>query len=314
MRWPPATRSLALSDPSLPWRGPGEDRPDLPLPPEQLPLRRGGLWRKRWRYAAAFSDELFVCAARVNVGPLGQTFWAIWDRGERTMWERTRFLFPGARGDVWTEGGDGAGQILHAPDEGSVVRIEAKDPEVGEVRAFLRFGGGGRWVEAVCPTEDGEYIWTRKRVDVPVEADVRFGSRRLNSKARGVEDESEGYHPRHTVWSWSAGVGTTADGRSVGWNLVSGINDPPERSERGIWIDGEPREPGPVEFEGLEAIAFDDGARLDFTGECERRKEESRLFVRYSYRQPMGTFSGTLPGGIVLASGLGVMEHHDAEW
>ena len=314
MRWPPATRSLALSDPSLPWRGPGEDRPDLPLPPEQLPLRRGGLWRKRWRYAAAFSDELFVCAARVNVGPLGQTFWAIWDRGERTMWERTRFLFPGARGDVWTEGGDGAGQILHAPDEGSVVRIEAKDPEVGEVRAFLRFGGGGRWVEAVCPTEDGEYVWTRKRVDVPVEADVRFGSRRLNSKARGVEDESEGYHPRHTVWSWSAGVGTTADGRSVGWNLVSGINDPPERSERGIWIDGEPREPGPVEFEGLEAIAFDDGARLDFTGECERRKEESRLFVRYSYRQPMGTFSGTLPGGIVLASGLGVMEHHDAEW
>ena len=314
MRWPPATRSLALSDPSLPWRGPGEGRPDLPLPPEQLPLRRGGLWRKRWRYAAAFSDELFVCAARVNVGPLGQTFWAIWDRGERTMWERTRFLFPGARGDVWTEGGDGAGQILHAPDEGSVVRIEAKDPEVGEVRAFLRFGGGGRWVEAVCPTEDGEYVWTRKRVDVPVEADVRFGSRRLNSKARGVEDESEGYHPRHTVWSWSAGVGTTADGRSVGWNLVSGINDPPERSERGIWIDGEPREPGPVEFEGLEAIAFDDGARLDFTGECERRKEESRLFVRYSYRQPMGTFSGTLPGGIVLASGLGVMEHHDAEW
>jgi len=303
-----------LSDPSLPWRGPGEGRPDLPLPPEQLPLRRGGLWRKRWRYAAAFSDELFVCAARVNVGPLGQTFWAIWDRGERTMWERTRFLFPGARGDVWTEGGDGAGQILHAPDEGSVVRIEAKDPEVGEVRAFLRFGGGGRWVEAVCPTEDGEYIWTRKRVDVPVEADVRFGSRRLNSKARGVEDESEGYHPRHTVWSWSAGVGTTADGRSVGWNLVSGINDPPERSERGIWIDGEPREPGPVEFEGLEAIAFDDGARLDFAGECERRKEESRLFVRYSYRQPMGTFSGTLPGGIVLASGLGVMEHHDAEW
>jgi len=314
VRWPPATRSLALSDPSLPWRGPGEDRPDLPLPPEQLPLRRGGLWRKRWRYAAAFSDELFVCAARVNVGPLGQTFWAIWDRGERTMWERTRFLFPGARGDVWTEGGDGAGQILHAPDEGSVVRIEAKDPEVGEVRAFLRFGGGGRWVEAVCPTEDGEYVWTRKRVDVPVEADVRFGSRRLNSKARGVEDESEGYHPRHTVWSWSAGVGTTADGRSVGWNLVSGINDPPERSERGIWIDGEPREPGPVEFEGLEAIAFDDGARLDFAGECERRKEESRLFVRYSYRQPMGTFSGTLPGGIVLASGLGVMEHHDAEW
>src|SRR5215207_7725004 len=77
---------------------------------------------------------------------------------------------------------------------------------------------------------------------------------------RAVEDESEGYHRSHTVWSWSAGIGTTADGRSVGWNLVSGINDPPERSERAVWIDGEPTEPGPVEFEGLDAITFDDGA------------------------------------------------------
>jgi hypothetical protein len=303
-----------LSDPSLPWRSPGAGRPDLPLPPEQLPLRRGGLWRKRWRYAAAFSDELLVCAARVTVGPLGQTFWAVWNRGERKLWEQTRLLLPGARGDVWTEGRDGAGQILHAPDEGSVVRVESKHPDAGEVRAFLRFDGGGRWVEAVCPTEDGQYVWTRKRVGVPVEADVRLASNRLVSKARGVEDESEGYHPSHTMWSWSAGIGTTADGRSVGWNLISGINDPPERSERAIWIDGEPTEPGPVEFEGLEAITFDDGARLAFSGECERRRDERQLFVRYSYRQPMGTFSGTLPGGIALASGLGVMEHHDAHW
>ncbi len=310
----PATPSHALSDASLPWRGPGRGRPDLPLPPDDtLPLRRGGVWRKRWRYVGAFSDELLVCAARVNVGPLGQTFWIVCVRGERRTCEGTRLLVPGARGDVWTEGRDGTGQILHAPDEGSVVRIESKHPDAGDVRAFLRFGGG-RWVEAVCPTEDGQYVWTRKRVDVPVDCDVRLGAHRLVAKARGVEDESAGYHPRHTVWSWSAGVGTTADGRSVGWNLVSGINDPPELSERAIWIDGEPSEPGPVEFEGLDAIRSPDGARLTFSGECERRSEERRFFVRYSYRQPLGTFSGALPGGIELTRGLGVMEHHDAEW
>lgn len=309
----PATRSRALSDPSLPWRGPGPGRPELPLPPEKLPLRHEGHWRKRWRYVGAFSDELLMCVARVNVGPLGQTFWAIWDREERKLWERTKLLMPGARGDVWTEGRDGDGLILHSEDEGSVVRIEAKHPDAGDVRGFLRFGGG-RWVEVVCPTEDGQYVWTRKRVDVPVECDVRIGSRRLQVKARGVEDESEGYHPHHTVWSWSAGVGTAADGRSVGWNLVSGVNDPPERSERAIWIDGEPTEPGPVEFDGLDGIRFDDGSRLDFAAQCERRLEESRFLVRYSYRQPLGAFSGALPGGVTLARGLGVMEHHDAHW
>jgi hypothetical protein len=32
------------------------------------------------------------------------------------------------------------------------------------------------------------------------------------------------------------------------------------------------------------------------------------------YTAPFGAFSGTLPGGVRLASGLGVMEHHRAKW
>jgi hypothetical protein len=299
---------------SLPWRGPGSGRPALRLPPDRMQLRRGGVWLKRWRYVGAYCDELLLCAARVQVGRLGQTFWAICDRDGRQMWERTRLRLPGARGEAWTEKGDGEeGIVDYAPDSGSVVRIESPRTEAGQVRAFLRLGGG-RWVESVCPSGEGAYVWTRKRADVPVECDVRVGERRWRVKARGVEDESAGYHPHHTVWSWSAGVGRGTDGRSVGWNLVSGINDPPERSERAIWVDGEPLEPGPVSFEGLEGIAFDDGARLQFSAECERRRQENRLLVRYTYRQPFGSFSGTLPGGLKLARGLGVMEHHDAHW
>jgi hypothetical protein len=298
---------------SLPWRGPGPGRPELPLPPSRMPLRRGGGWRKRWRYVAAFSDELLVCAARVQVGPLGQTFWVVWDRERQRMWERTRLFLPGARGEVWTEGAGGEGLLQHGADEGSVVRVEATDPEAGRVRAFLRLGGG-RWVESVCPTVEGDYVWTRKRADVPIRCDVRIAERRWETEARGVEDESAGYHPHRTEWSWSAGVGRTKDDRSVGWSLVSGINDPPQRSERAIWIDGRPSEPRPVSFEDLDAIAFDDGSRLEFSVECERRRAEKLLLVSYAYRQPLGRFSGALAGGLELADGLGVMEHHDARW
>jgi hypothetical protein len=287
-----------------------------------MPVRMGGRWRKRWRYVGVYCDELLLCAARVQVGPLGQTFWAVWDREGRQMWERTRLRLPGARGEVWTErlGGEEVvaelgdlGVLDFVPDEGSLARIESRAAEGPEVRAFLRLDGGS-WVEAVCPNGEGGYVWTRKRAGVPVDCDVRVGDRRWRVEARAVEDESAGYHPRHTVWSWSAGVGRADDGRAVGWNLVSGINDPPERSERAIWMDGVPLEPGPVSFEGLEAIAFDDGSRLSFSPECERRREENRLIVRYSYRQPFGSFRGTLPGGIRLQRGLGVMEHHDAVW
>lgn len=313
-----------MSDPidSLPWRGPDGDRPDLPLPPDKLPLRRGGAWRKRWRYVAAFADEAMVCAARIHVGPIVQNFWAVCDRESGEMWEKTRMLMPGARGDVWTEhlGGEEVvaelgdiGILDYAPDEGSLVRIDSDVRGPNDARAFLRFGAG-KWTESICPTEGGQYVWTRKRADVPVEVDLRVGDRRWKVDARGVEDESAGYHPRHTVWSWSSGIGRTKNGRSIGWNLVAGINDPPERSERAIWVDGEPSEPGPVTFDGLEAIDFDDGSRLAFTKEFERSKDERKLFVKYSYRQPFGTFEGTLPGGLELERGLGVMEFHDAHW
>jgi hypothetical protein len=277
-------------------------------------MRRNGIWRKGWRYLGIFSDELLMCAARVAVGPVGQTFWAIWDRESGEMIERTKLHPPFARGEVWTEHGEpDSGRIDWAPEDDARVRIEAPAADGQEqVRAFLGIAAGGEWVESVSPTADGLYTWTRKRVS-PVTCDVRIGARRIRLEARAIEDESAGYHERHTVWDWSAGVGRSADGRELAWNLVSGINDPPQQSERAIWVDGRPSEPGPASFEGLDAITVDDG-RLEFSAICERRKEEKRPFVEYSYRQPFGTFSGSLPGGIELAHGIGVMEHHDAHW
>ena len=306
-----------MNETGLSWRGPGPGRPEVPLPPGKVPIRRSGSWRKRWRYLAAFADELMLCAARVQVGPVGQTFWAVWDRERREMHERTKLLPPVvARGEVWTQRGgeDDEGLIDWAPEGGgTLVRIEAAAKgDEPQVRAFLR-AGEGPWAEAVCPTgEEDLYVWTRKR-PVSVECDVRIGERRIRAEARGIEDESCGYHPAHTVWDWSAGVGESSDGRAVAWNLVSGVNDPDERSERAIWVDGSASEPGPATFEGLEAIALD-GARLEFSAEAERSREEKRAFVSYSYRQPFGIFTGSLPGDVELARGFGVMEHHDAHW
>ena len=36
--------------------------------------------------------------------------------------------------------------------------------------------------------------------------------------------------------------------------------------------------------------------------------------VRCAYRQPFGTFAGTLAGGLELAEGYGVMEDYRALW
>jgi hypothetical protein len=296
----------------LPWRGPGPDRPALALPPDRLPMlgpRRR--LRKRWRYVGVFCDEFMLCAARAQVGPFGQTFWAVVDRADGRIWERTRKRPPLTRGEVWSERASGGHWPIGCAEAGVVTLLDAS-----EVRAELQIGEG-RWVESICSTrEAGEngYVWTRKRI-APVQCDVVLpGGRSFRRSAFGVEDESAGYHPRHTVWSWSAGVGTASDGRLVGWNLVSGINDPERDSERAIWVDGEPSEPAPVSFdEDLGGIDFADGSRLAFEAEAERRASENLGLIRFHYRQPFGAFSGSL-AGIELASAHGVMEHHDALW
>ncbi len=289
----------------IPWRGPGPGRPDLPLPPAPMPLRRDGALRKRWRYVGLYADELMLCAARAEVGPLSQSFWVLWDRARGEQLSHT-VLRPGSR---------------EVRMDGERVVIDAAG-----LRAELRLGAAVP-IEAICPSGPG-WGWTRKAAGVPIEASVELPGRRLALRGFGVDDQSAGYQARRTSWHWSAGVGRAADGRALAWNLVEGINDPPADSERAIWVDGAPHEPAPVRFDGLAAVVSsrplsppglqrsggaESGWRLEFAAESERARDENYLLLRSTYRHRFGTFSGSLDG-IGLAEGFGVMESHDALW
>jgi hypothetical protein len=252
-------------------------------------IRRGGM-RKRWRYVGVYGPQLMLCAAVVQVGPMRQSFWSLWDRVGRHEHGRTR-LRPG--GDVALEGSS------------LIVNGDGVEAELAI--------GEGEPIEAVCPSGKHGYGWTRKRVGVPVTGSVRTPQRQIEVEALGVDDESAGYHQRRTAWSWSAGVGQAVDGRAVAWNLVEGINDPPRDSERAIWLDGQPHEPSPVAFAGLDGVAFAAGDDLAFTSESERARDDNLIVFRSRYRHRFGTFAGSLEG-VELSEGFGVMERHEALW
>jgi hypothetical protein len=112
---------------------------------------------------------------------------------------------------------------------------------------------------------------------------------------------------------WSPGGGTAGAVHRGGCNVDLAKTDPPERSERAIWVDGAPTEPEPVRFDGLEGIRFADGTELRFIAESERARDDNLLLVRSKYRHLFGSFSGALPG-LELESALGVMESHQALW
>jgi Protein of unknown function (DUF2804) len=256
-------------------------------------LFRGGRPLKRWRYVGVFSEELMACAALVQVGPARQSFWAVLSRGDGRLRERTR-LVP-RRGTVEL----GAGRMgVH--DDGVFLDL------ILEERAS---------VEALC-AHGRQQVWTRKQAGVRARGRISLDGQPFREiEALAVVDDTAGYHARRTEWWWSAGVGEGPDGSALAWNLVSGVNDPPRGSERAVWVAGEPHETAPVSFTaGLERISCEDGSVLEFKAEAERSRSENLLIVKSDYRAPFGRFSGTLPGGIALAHGLGVIEHHRALW
>ena len=258
-----------------------------------MPLALRGRPLKRWRYVGSYGERLMLCAGVVWVGPLPQTFWAVWDRRRAALRERTRLVRP-------------LRHVSISDDLRVVVRDET-------VTADLVVTPGVA-VETASPHGDA-WIWTRKQGGVRVTGRVVLDGEEIAVDDLGVVDESAGYHARDTAWEWSAGVGVLRDARAVAWNLVTGIHDAESASERTIWVEGSPVQTAPVSFSGaLDAIAFRDGSALRFNGEATRSRTDDLLVFKSDYTQPFGTFTGTLEGGLELAEGFGVMERHTARW
>jgi hypothetical protein len=182
-----------------------------------MPRWRDGRPLKRWRYVGAYGPELMLCAGDAHIGPLRQRFWAVATPDGRLR-EKTALI---GSGGVRLSGREVA---IDGPGVRARVRVDEQQA-----------------VETLSPHGES-YIWTAKQGDVRVSGLIELDGEPIQFEARGIVDESAGYHARHTVWSWSAGVGISVAGRAVAWNLVAGVHDAPDASERTVWIDGVPEE------------------------------------------------------------------------
>jgi len=248
-----------------------------------MPRLRAGRPLKHWRYVGAYGSELMFCAGDARIGPVRQRFWAVATPDGRIL-ERTSIV-------------GSAGLRM----EGDRVAIDAPG-----LRARLDAERGKPF--EVASRHGKSYIWTRK-TPVLVSGLIELHGRPFQIECEGLMDESAGYHARHTVWKWSAGVGRSTDGRPLVWNLVTGVHDAEHASERTVWVDDEPREVAPVAF----ADDLSHVGDLAFSEWSAREDNTNALVVRSRYRQPFGTFQGSIDG-VEVAQGYGVMESHDVWW
>ncbi len=261
------------------------------VPPmeRKLKLFDHGVMRKKWRYVGVYGEELMICAAVVHVGPAAQTFWAVWDRKTQTLHEGTHMR----------------NTAVKVPDG----RLLVKDKGV-EIDLALEVTPG---FEVTTPAGKS-WMWTRKQLGIKATGTLRIGGRVVEVDSFGMVDDSAGYHPRKTLWRWSTGVGKDSAGRTIAWNFVNGMHDRPDGNENAVWVDGERStlSSAPI-AEDLSSITIGNN-RLDFHQESERGAKSNLLIIRSEYRQPFGTFTGTLPGIGEIHDAYGVMEFHDVVW
>lgn len=261
---------------------PARDRPvGLPVPPARMARWRDRRPLKHWRYVGLYGEELMLCAARVSIGGLPQSFWAVCDAAGSVR-EHTR-LAPG----------------------GAVVDDDRV--RIGPIDVVLEPDGEPM---EVTSRHGDSYIWTRKQ---PVRGRGTVDGRRV--ELRGLVDASAGYHARDTAWRWCAGVGEAPDGTPLAWNLVEGLHDATTQSERTLWVAGAASEvaPGAIAAD-LAGVTWPSGERLAFAERARRARADDFKLLASDYVQPFGSFSGTLPGGVQVARGWGVMERHTARW
>ncbi len=225
---------------------------------------------KSWTWVGAFGPDVMLCAATARVGPARTAWWAVWD-GERLHGRTYR---------------------RHGPVVATPGRVQV--PGVLD----LAVEPGAPWAVRTGA------MWTRKR---PARVQGTALGRAVD--LAGLVDESAGRHPRRMAWWWSAGAGELADGRPVTWNLVDGLHDGAEGSERAVWVDGVPQHVPPQPFHGLAGVGD-----LRFTALATRARRENLLVIASDYEQPFGTFAGALPVAGDLRAGWGVMERHRVRW
>lgn len=275
--------------------------------------------RRRWVYAAAGDEQVVVGAAVVDVGlgGLGTAFAFALDDAGLHLWEPG----PGRAGvlgglDRWARLERRDAVVLLWPDGGLELDVPV---DGGRLVARLSTGTTASPVSLVTPTPGGGWNATTKTAGHRLTGTVTTpaGSRDV-ADAGGWQDATDGRQDATTTWRWAAGAGRDEHGRAVGLQASTGMNGLGP-GEDVVWFDGHPR--------SLEVARLDDrdgpwrlagdGWSLELDTAGARVADEGLGPVSSRYRQPVGTWHGTLPGpdGVAVAVRLqGVAEDHEARW
>ncbi|MBI3890397.1 MAG: DUF2804 domain-containing protein [Candidatus Wallbacteria bacterium] len=300
------------------------------------------LRQKRWQYVAVVGSDLIAAVAVAHLGYVGLSFVVVWDRRER-RWYEAEALSPLALG-IRADGPPADAFFGYQGARGEVTMRSAAGERLVSANFRGDFPGGAEAVQLELELKSPGHAFepltcvsklrprglnvTHKAAGLQVRGELRLGTKVLAiepDRHTALLDWSRGFPPYRTAWNWAIGAGRAAGGARIGFNLCAGFNDAVE-TENVLWLDGQLHRLGPVEFDvpSVDSKApwtirsRDAAVNLRFEPEATRAADENFLLVRSRYREPVGAFTGYLPGPggtpIEIDAVPGVAEDHLARW
>lgn len=307
---------------------------------QSLPAWRKRLAFKQFQFISLQSDHIMVGVALVDLGWAGHGFFYIHDRisGETFETHVTTPLGLGARLDLTPKKGrsrfDAGGLCVQLDQSSTGRRLKVEVDHKTVLSAWL----DERYVQplALCsPTGANGWTYTQKSTALAVDGWLDWQEQRIvlgdgNAKTGtgkcqpwlAATDDSCGFLRHETAWHWLSVSVCLADGRRLGINLASGVNDS-FGSENTIWVDGQPIELPPVLFhqadQGLWQLrSANDAIQLTVKTGWRRHESVNARVVGSHFSQWVAMINGQIkaPSGqvYVLAETMGLLEQHYARW
>jgi hypothetical protein len=276
--------------------------------------------RKTWIYSGAFSERYCIGFAIADAGLVATAFVYVFDaQTGRYAEEKITAPFGFASSfdpdlkTAWI-----LKKFSITPDGDKLVcsyrgkRIQIK----------MSLTENGKGSSTIAPAGERPFHHTYKNLLMPAVVDATVDGEKIQVEGNiGSIDFSKGYPPRHTFWNWASLNAVTENGVEFGINLVADFNN---SIENALWVNGKVMQLSqatftygrPVEKSIWQINTLDGILSMKFTPLGVRGENIKAVFMSSIFKQPFGTFSGTikLEGILHNFTGHGVVEEHFAKW
>jgi Domain of unknown function (DUF2804), C-terminal/Domain of unknown function (DUF2804), N-terminal len=280
-----------------------------------------------FNFVGIMGPELMAGFAMVDFKGLSNGFFYVYERKTNRLFE-TKYIAPGFKVSIGSNpaeinssfkifklGIKIAGNRISAKGKNISLEATLDTESTAPLRLCTRAGYRG-------------WVYTEKTSPVRINGEIEYDGNKINIASpdyMALIDWSAGFMRRNTYWNWAAIAGTLSDGRSIGLNLASGVNET-GFCENCFWINGKMTNVGTINFQFdsdslMSKWKIDSSDRkiaLVFTPENSRNEKTNAILVKSRFTQLMGTFDGTIitdSQEVIKISALpGWTEDHYAKW